>query len=100
MKDFFKKIESNSISYVKFLRIFLLILIIIGIILIFNQKFWVPKLVDYIISFEKDKYLVVESDIKNLSNYKNIKYLIDNQDVFLKNGMQKMKLHQIPIQKL
>lgn len=37
----------------KTFRIFLLILIIIGLALIFTQKIWVPKLVDQILSSEK-----------------------------------------------
>ena len=36
----------------KKLRIFLLVLIIIGIILLFTEKIWVPKLVDRILSSE------------------------------------------------
>ena len=36
----------------KFIRIFLLVLIIIGIVLLCTQKFWVPKLVDKILSPE------------------------------------------------
>ncbi len=39
----------------KFIRIFLLILIIIGIILIITQKSWVPKLVDRILQYENSK---------------------------------------------
>jgi len=39
-------------SMLKFIRIFLLVLIIIGLGLIFTQKTWVPKLVDKIISYE------------------------------------------------
>lgn len=34
----------------KFIRIFLLVLIIIGIVLLCTQKFWVPKLVEKILS--------------------------------------------------
>lgn len=36
----------------KFIRIFLLVLIIIGIGLLATQKFWVPKLVDKIIEYQ------------------------------------------------
>jgi hypothetical protein len=49
MKTFLEKIEDNSSVFIRTFRIFLLILIIIGIILIFTQKIWVPKLVDYIL---------------------------------------------------
>ena len=36
----------------KFIRIFLLVLIIIGIGLLFTQKFWVPPLVSWILNTE------------------------------------------------
>jgi hypothetical protein len=39
---------------IKFIRWFLLVLIIIGLGLIFTQKIWVPKLVDKIISSENN----------------------------------------------
>jgi hypothetical protein len=42
----------------KKLRIFLLILIIIGIALLLTQKFWVPRLVNQIISSEASKQSV------------------------------------------
>lgn len=37
---------------IRFIRIFLLILIIIGIGLIITHNLWVPKLVDYILRVE------------------------------------------------
>jgi hypothetical protein len=37
---------------IKFIRIFLLILIIVGIVLIFTQKIWVPKLVEKILIYQ------------------------------------------------
>ena len=39
----------------KFIRIFLLVLIIIGIGLLFTQKTWVPKVVNYILEHESKK---------------------------------------------
>jgi putative hemolysin len=37
-------------NWIKFIRIFLLVLIIIGIGLLLTQKLWVPKLVDMILA--------------------------------------------------
>ncbi|MFA6353588.1 MAG: Gmad2 immunoglobulin-like domain-containing protein [Candidatus Paceibacterota bacterium] len=42
----------------KFIRIFLLILIIIGIFLLCTQQIWVPKLVDRILSSEASKNII------------------------------------------
>ena len=47
----------------KAFRIFLLILIIIGIVLIFTQNIWVPKLVNRIISSEISQQQVLKSTI-------------------------------------
>ena len=44
----------------KTIRIFLLILIIIGLILIFTQKIWVPKLVDEILLSETSQQPVIK----------------------------------------
>jgi len=52
----FKNLEDNSNLFIRSLRIFLLVLIIIGIALIFTQNFWVPKLVDYILAHEAKPY--------------------------------------------
>lgn len=38
----------------KFIRIFLLVLIIIGLGLLATQKFWVPKLVEFLLAHEED----------------------------------------------
>lgn len=43
--------EDNASPVIKRLRIILLILIVIGIALLLTQKFWVPKLVDYLLTF-------------------------------------------------
>lgn len=51
-----KNLEDNSNPFIRGLRIFLLILIIIGIALIFTQNLWVPTLVDYILTHEAKPY--------------------------------------------
>jgi heat shock protein HslJ len=84
MASFFEKIEDGSSLFVRTTRIFLLILIIIGIALLLTQKVWVPKLVDYILSFESEKYEVVK--FNSVSDYKNTKYIIDRQSIKLNNG--------------
>jgi hypothetical protein len=43
--------EDNGSPAIKRLRIILLVLIVVGIALLFTQKFWVPRLVDYILTF-------------------------------------------------
>lgn len=48
----------------KFIRIFLLVLIIIGIVLLATQKIWVPKLVNRIILSE-GAYVIIPSATKN-----------------------------------
>lgn len=64
----------------KAVRIFLLILIIVGIGLLVTQKTWVPMLVDMILRYESAS-LVDQADYKNLS------YMIDGQQVKLQNGV-------------
>ena len=51
----------------KILRIFLLILIIIGIFAIITQKFWVPKLVDKILSTENTKNIILPEIQSNIT---------------------------------
>ena len=46
------KIKNGDGQLIKFIRIFLLVLIIIGIGLILTQKKWVPVLVDKILKYE------------------------------------------------
>lgn len=60
----------------KALRIFLLILIIIGLALIFTQKIWVPKLVNQILSSEKTPFVIptVEQPNEPLVTYNNSDY--------------------------
>jgi len=47
----------------KFIRIFLLVLIVVGIGLLFTQKFWVQKLTDKILSYQKPTLTVSQEDI-------------------------------------
>jgi hypothetical protein len=42
--------EDNASPAIRRLRIILLVLIVIGIALLLTQKFWVPRLVDYLIT--------------------------------------------------
>lgn len=52
-------------SFIKFIRIFLLVLIIIGIGLLITQKIWVPKVVDMILktpNYESEKSANLSSD--------------------------------------
>lgn len=60
----------------KAFRIFLLILIIIGLALIFTQKIWVPKLVDQILSSEKIPVVIpaVQPTNGSLVTYNNPDY--------------------------
>jgi len=49
IKLLLKKIENNSSVTVRTVRIVLLILIIVGLIFLFNQDLWLPGLVDFIL---------------------------------------------------
>lgn len=52
-------------NFIKFIRIFLLILIIIGIGLLATQKIWVPKLVGIILNNENKQSVYTISDTQN-----------------------------------
>ncbi|MDQ3075933.1 MAG: META domain-containing protein [bacterium] len=52
---------------IKFIRIFLLVLIIVGLGLLVTQKMWVPKLVDRITSSENTPPVLVEATQSNIS---------------------------------
>ncbi|MFA6270057.1 MAG: hypothetical protein WC657_02500 [Candidatus Paceibacterota bacterium] len=54
-------------NYIKFVRIFLLVLIIIGIGLLSTQKMWVPKIVDFILRKENIQQQNAEA-INNIQN--------------------------------
>ncbi len=54
-------------NYIKFIRIFLLVLIVIGVGLLATQKIWVPKLVDKILSSESNS-IVLQTETKNNAN--------------------------------
>lgn len=57
----------------KFIRIFLLVLIIIGIGALITHKTWVPKLTDYIISSENYSMEVIQMPIQNTDSSVSIK---------------------------
>ncbi|OHA79652.1 MAG: hypothetical protein A2675_03125 [Candidatus Yonathbacteria bacterium RIFCSPHIGHO2_01_FULL_51_10] len=70
-------------SYIKFIRIFLLILIVIGIGLLATQKTWVPKVVDVILKTENnqqqisiisDSKIETQDPTKDWKTYTNTKY--------------------------
>lgn len=63
----------------KAIRIFLLVLIIIGIISLCTQSIWVPKLVNRILESEN-------ISVETTTNYKNISYTIEGEPVTLVNG--------------
>jgi hypothetical protein len=67
----------------KTFRIFLLVLIIIGIALICSQKLWVPRLVNKILLWRGDSAVTVASAF---TDYKNSTYTIEGQQVTLVNG--------------
>lgn len=71
----------------KFLRIFLLILIVIGIGLLVTQKKWVPKLVDYIVNKQNSSI-----GVRNTSDPKNTSYIIENQTASLFNGKSEIEI--------
>jgi len=65
----------------KFIRIFLLILIIIGIFLLCTQKIWVPKLVNRILSFEVPKETTSISNEPIKSDLIQVDYPQPNQTI-------------------
>jgi hypothetical protein len=50
-----QKLENNSSKIIKWVRIILLIIIIIGTTIILTRDIWIPKLVNYIVTHEKVK---------------------------------------------
>lgn len=58
--------------FIRFVQIFLLILIILGLGLLFTQHIWVPKLVGYILA--KDQTAELNRDVEGWKTYKNEKY--------------------------
>jgi hypothetical protein len=69
----------------KFIRIFLLVLIIIGVGLLFTQKLWVSPLVSWILSTEESTGVPV-SNTASVFDYKNASYRIEGQPVTLVDG--------------
>jgi hypothetical protein len=68
---------------IKIVRIFLLILIIVGIGLIATERLWVPGLVDKIISSEQASNA---PEVSAEAGYKDISYSIEGHEVRLVNG--------------
>jgi hypothetical protein len=83
----------------KFIRIFLLILIIIGIGLLLTQNLWVPPLVSWILGNEKSTSVSVSNSML-ASGYKNATYSINGQKVALVNGKAETELAPASASKL
>lgn len=75
----------------KFIRIFLLILIIIGLGLLCTKKLWVPGLVNKIISYENGEYSQ-NITLQTPPNYKNAEYIIDGKTIKLINGISEIPM--------
>lgn len=72
---------------IKAIRIFLLILIIIGIALLCTQPLWVPRLTDKILSWENPSGALQEAVSPVNTDYKNGTYSIEGVPVTLVNGI-------------
>lgn len=91
MKTDFKWSDYHPSPLLRAVQIFLLLMIILGIGLLFTQKLWVSKVVDYIIQGEKyDTTPRIDTDptlpVAKNSDYKNIEYIIEGQRVKLIDG--------------
>ena len=71
----------------KFIRIFLLVLIIVGIVLICTRNLWVPGLVERIIKNDEQPLGVVLQSVSP----KDTTYTINGQQVTLKNGISEIE---------
>ena len=69
-------------NFIKLVRIFLLVLIIIGVGLLATQKIWVPKLVEIILKNEKNSSMVYTDNKNNLSEV-----APNFNDIFAVSGM-------------
>ena len=70
----------------KSIRVFLLVLIVIGIGLLFTQGLWVPPLVSWILRPAPAVSLTALETATSVSDYKDATYTIDGQSVTLVNG--------------
>jgi TM2 domain-containing membrane protein YozV len=61
-------------KYIKSIRIFLLVLIIIGLGLLVTQNMWVPKVVDWLMSKDKKVYVEEKGKIVVLGPKENEKF--------------------------
>jgi len=65
----------TSNKFIKFVRIFLLVLIVIGVVLLLTQKIWVSKLVDKILTYQ---VFPIASEITPTHETKNYDWCIAN----------------------
>ncbi len=81
----------NPSPLLKAVQIFLLILIVIGVVLLFTQKIWVPKLVDAIIQHESLTVQVSPDvsnpPVKDSFDGRNTAFTIDGTTVVLRDGV-------------
>jgi len=70
----------------KSIRVFLLVLIVIGIGLLFTQGLWVPPLVSWILRPAPAVSLTALETATSVSDYKDATYTIDGRSVTLANG--------------
>lgn len=73
-----------SLNHMKTIQIVLLILIIIGVGLIFTQKYWVPPLIDFTLKQEKGE--VVKNDPRNITTS------ISGREIKLVDGRAEMEI--------
>ncbi len=71
----------------KTIRIFLLVLIIIGLALLATHKIWVPRLVDKILWSEGFSMVSIDS-----TSPLNVTYIIDGQPVTLRDGFSEVEI--------
>ena len=62
-------------TYIKFFRIFLLILIFLGIGLLVTQKMWVPKLVNKIYTSQEFKPIPEPIGVKKVTDLKPVLFI-------------------------
>ncbi|MDQ5948910.1 MAG: hypothetical protein QG589_35 [Patescibacteria group bacterium] len=66
-------------KYIKSIRIFLLVLIIIGLGLLVTQNMWVPKVVDFLMSKDKKVYVEEKEKIVVFSPKENEKFCLGDR---------------------
>ncbi len=91
----FDRSEYHRGPLLKAIQIFLLILIVIGIGLIGTQKYWVPKVVEYILQGEEvDVIEALNTETGKVSGagYKDATYRIEGTEVTLQNGLNETEV--------